>query len=113
MTSARSAALLGLVTLLGMGCRESIDYNQGRIDFDPDRPEVPEAQEITPYDGDDETVLEAQRRFPTGLDLHQKVIWRTCTPNGGVCHNAKEYPDLRTPANLASAFEAPCNVQPG
>ena len=113
MTSARSPVLFGLVMLVAVGCRESIDYNDGRIDFEPDRPEVPETQEITPYDGDDETVQEAQRRFPTGLDLHQKVIWRTCTPNGGVCHNAKEYPDLRTPANLASAFEAPCNVQPG
>jgi hypothetical protein len=101
------------VLVLLAGCRESIDYNDGRIDFEPERPEVPDAEDITPYEGDDETVIEAQTRFPTGLDLHQKVIWRTCTPNGGVCHNAKEYPDLRTPANLASAFEAPCNVQPG
>jgi len=112
MFSARSvASLMALFALAA--CRESIDYNDGRIDFEPDRPEVPDNEQITPYEGDDETVLEAQRRFPTGLDLHQKVIWRTCTPNGGVCHNAKEYPDLRTPANLASAFESPCNVQPG
>ncbi|MCA9653707.1 MAG: hypothetical protein KC501_27560 [Myxococcales bacterium] len=58
-------------------------------------------------------VITAQERFPTGLDLHKKVIWRTCTPNGGVCHNRKEYPDLHTPANFAEAFSAPCNVQPG
>jgi len=110
---AHSAVALSLAVVALAGCRESVDYNSGRIEFDPDRPQVPEAEDITPYDGEDETVLEAQRRFPTGLELHQKVIWRTCTPNGGVCHNAKEYPDLRTPANLASAFEAPCNVQPG
>lgn len=113
MSSARSLFVLLTLPLVMAGCRESIDYNDGRIDFEPDRPEVPDSEEIAPYEGEDETVLEAQRRFPTGLDLHQKVIWRTCTPNGGVCHNAKEYPDLRTPANLASAFEAPCNVQPG
>ncbi|MCA9705992.1 MAG: hypothetical protein KDK70_09115 [Myxococcales bacterium] len=68
---------------------------------------------VEPYAGDDEIVLLAQERFPTGLDLHKKVIWRTCTPNGGVCHNRKEYPDLHTPANFAEAFSAPCNVQPG
>ncbi len=116
MPSARDPKLTLLLLLAAIavtGCRETIDYNQGRIDFDPDRPEVPDNENVEPYDGEDETVLEAQKRFPTGLDLHQKVIWRTCTPNGGVCHNAKEYPDLRTPANLASAFEAPCNVQPG
>ncbi|MGH1342611.1 MAG: hypothetical protein ACRBN8_13705 [Nannocystales bacterium] len=113
MRSAPNASLVAFALLALAGCRDTVDYNSGRIDFDPERPEVPEAEDIAPYDGDDETVLDAQMRFPTGLDLHQKVIWRTCTPNGGVCHNAKEYPDLRTPANLASAFEAPCNVQPG
>lgn len=102
-----------LTPLLLVGCRESIDYNSGNIDFDPDRPEVPAPEQVQPYNGNDEIVIDAQTRFPTGLDLHQKVIWRTCTPNGGVCHNAKEYPDLRTPANFAAAFEAPCNVQPG
>ncbi|MEM6289934.1 MAG: hypothetical protein AAGA54_01675 [Myxococcota bacterium] len=112
MRSADPRLLLVAVLALG-GCRETIDYNSGRIDFEPDRPEVPEVDDVLPYDGDDETVIEAQTRIPTGLDLHQKVIWRTCTPNGGVCHNAKEYPDLRTPANFAAAFEAPCNVQPG
>ncbi len=103
--------LLGLLTL--SACRETVDYNSGNIDFEPDRPEVPTSNDVQPYAGDDEIVLDAQARFATGLDLHKKIIWRTCTPNGGVCHNAKEYPDLRTPANLAAAFEAPCNVQPG
>jgi hypothetical protein len=109
------AALVALfVTGVGASaCREVVDYNSGNIGFDPDRPEVPEVEPVDPYDGDDPIVLEAQQRFPTGLDLHEKVIWRTCTPNGGVCHNSSEYPDLRTPGNFASAFGAFCNVQPG
>ena len=101
-----------LVLSLG-GCREFVDYNSGNIDFDPERPQIDEAPEVEPYTGDDEVVLQAQARFPTGLDLHKKVIWRTCTPNGGVCHNTKEYPDLHTPANFAAAFSAPCNIQSG
>ncbi len=107
-------ALLGLAAgLAAPGCRDFVDYNSGRIDFEPERPEIGEAPEVDPYSGDNEIVLEAQASFPTGLDLHKKVIWRTCTPNGGVCHNRKEYPDLHTPANFAEAFGAPCNVQPG
>jgi hypothetical protein len=103
-----------LVALLLLpACRETFDYNSGNIDFDPDRPSVNEPGEVEPYSGADPIVIEAQEHFPTGLDLHKKVIWRTCTPNGGVCHNAKEYPDLRTPAEFASAFDAPCNIQPG
>jgi hypothetical protein len=95
------------------GCREFVDYNSGHIDFEPERPQVDEAPEVEPYSGSDAVVLQAQARFPTGLDLHKKVIWRTCTPNGGVCHNTKEYPDLHTPANFAAAFSSPCNIQSG
>ncbi len=109
----RLAPSIALLALVLPGCREYVDYNSGRIDFEPERPQIDEAPEVEPYAGDDEIVLEAQTRFPTGLDLHKKVIWRTCTPNGGVCHNRKEYPDLHTPANFAAAFSAPCNVQPG
>lgn len=105
-------APLALLALTG-GCRDFVDYNSGRIDFEPERPQLDEPAEVEPYAGDDPTVLLAQERFPTGLDLHKKVIWRTCTPNGGVCHNEKEYPDLHTPANFAEAFSAPCNIQPG
>jgi hypothetical protein len=109
----RALSALGALALGLVGCREFVDYNSGNIDFDPDRPQIDEAAEVEPYTGDDEVVLTAQARFPTGLDLHKKVIWRTCTPNGGVCHNTKEYPDLHTPANFAAAFSAPCNIQSG
>lgn len=107
-----ACSALAIVALVP-GCREFVDYNSGNIDFEPDRPEINDAEEVEPYDGDNELVIEAQERFPTGLELHNKVIWRTCTPNGGVCHNAAEYPDLRTPATFVEAFSAPCNIQAG
>ncbi len=111
-STAKLLAGFGLVALFG--CRgEAYDYGGGNIDFDPERPGFDEPEPIEPYDGDDPIVLEAQANFPTGIEFHQKVIWRTCTPNQGVCHNAKEYPDLRTPASFVSAFNAPCNVQAG
>ena len=94
-------------------CHEAKDYAGRDIKFTPNRPNYEQQGEVEPYLGDDPLVVEAQQRFPTGLEFHQKVIWRTCTPNGGVCHNNKEYPDLRTPANFMQAFSSPCNIQPG
>lgn len=88
-------------------------WDPGEIEFEPERPEPSEPADVPPYTGDDPYVLEAQSNLPTGLDLHQKVIYRTCTPNGGVCHNSKEFPDLRTPANFVDAFGANCNIQYG
>lgn len=57
-----------------------------------------------------EYVEEAKREFPTYLDLHQKVIVRTCTPDEGVCHNKKEYPDLHTPQTMLGVLGSPCNL---
>lgn len=68
---------------------------------------------VEPYTGDDETVLDAQARLSTGSELHAKVVLRSCGPLGGVCHNQKEYPDMRTPYNFLSLIDAPCNVQSG
>ncbi|MEX1364312.1 MAG: hypothetical protein AB1Z98_14395, partial [Nannocystaceae bacterium] len=62
-----------------------------------------------PEDGR-EFVEEAKKEFPTYLDLHEKVIARTCTPFPNVCHNNKEYPDLRTPQAMLSMLGAPCNL---
>jgi hypothetical protein len=101
-----------LAVLLG-SCTFSTDFDPGEIDFEPNRPETESPDDPAPYTGDDEIVLEAQSKFRTGIELHQKVIWRTCTPNGGVCHNSKEFPDLRTPANFVAAFGQNCNVQYG
>jgi hypothetical protein len=84
------------------------------IEFEPNRPSSSQDDsEVDDYSGDNEHVQEAQERFRTGLDLHRKVIYRTCSPNGGVCHNSSEYPDLQTPANFFDTIGAPCNVQPG
>ena len=110
------AGLFALLTLVPVGC--TVDFTEeglgSEIAFEAERPEVRESpQEVARYSGDEPNVQEAQERFPTGLELQRKVVWRTCTPNGGVCHNSKEYPDLHTPANFAATIDAPCNVQPG
>lgn len=106
-----SSLLLALV--LAAGCRQGGLYPDGEINNEADRPEYGDADDVAPYAGDNELVLEAQAEFPTALDFHQKVIWRTCTPFDGVCHNSKEYPDLRTPAGFIETFGAPCNLQFG
>lgn len=108
----KSLVLAGLALSLA-ACTTGTSFDPGEIDFEPERPETSSPDDPDPYTGDDEIVLEAQSQFRTGIELHQKVIWRTCTPNGGVCHNSKEYPDLRTPANFVNAFGAHCNVQYG
>ncbi len=82
-------------------------------EFEPRRPEIDPAAEVPEYAGDDEYVRQAQERYRTGLDVQQKIVYRTCTPFDGVCHNKKEYPDLHTPANFIDAIGAPCNLQPG
>ena len=88
-----AAILLGSAALIhAAGCSKygGKTYDQEDISFDPDRPEVGDDDNpIDPYTGDNEIVLEAQANFRTGLEFHDKVIWRTCTPNGGVCHNNK------------------------
>jgi len=71
----------------------------------------PEQKEA--YTGSDPSVLEAQERLPTGSELHAEVVLRSCGPLGGVCHNKKEYPDMRTPSNFVGLIGAPCNVQSG
>src|SRR5690606_36022586 len=86
---------------------EGLEWSDGGPSF------LTDATEVEPYTGSDPTVMEAQQRLPTGSALHSEVILRSCGPLGGVCHNRKEYPDLRTPANFLSIINAPCNVQSG
>ena len=104
--------------LLGVGCGEEPKSRQeilgGEIQYEKNRPSVGDGEsQVEPYTGSNEHVLTAQQKFRTPLDLHRKVIQRTCSPTGGVCHNQKEYPDLHTPANFLATVEAPCNAQPG
>ncbi len=65
-----------------------------------------------PSDNEDvkEYIEEAKKDFPTYEDIHVKVIQRTCTPFQNVCHNNKEYPDLRTPQGVIDRIGRPCNL---
>jgi hypothetical protein len=69
-------------------------------------------EDVDPPDGPpvEEYIEEARAEFPTYADLHEKVVKRTCSPNGGVCHNEKEYPDLHTPQQMLSQLDVPCNL---
>ena len=111
--TSRRFAFLGLLALAGCGVQTPED-SLGQIGFTPSRPGTPiTGTTATPYTGSDPLVLEAQARYQTGLDLHRKLVLRSCGGTNGVCHNQKEYPDLHTAATFASAVDAPCNVQPG
>lgn len=109
----RALLISALALTLACSGGETPNPLQGSIDFEPDRPTYTGGQTATPYTGTEPLVLDAQARYQTGLDLHRKLILRSCGPNNGVCHNTKEYPDLRTPATFAQSIGAPCNVQPG
>ena len=65
-----------------------------------------------PADNDEvkEYIEEAKAEFPTYEEIHVKVIQRTCTPFQNVCHNNKEYPDLRTPQGVIDRIGRPCNL---
>ncbi len=67
------------------------------------------AADPTAADPAEQAIAEARELYPTYLDLHAGVVARTCTPNEGVCHNQKEYPDLHTPQTMLAAIGAPCN----
>ncbi len=111
----RLALGLGLgasLILCAPGCFQSSDTEYGSLGFDSTLPTFAQPQTVPEYTGSDPDVLDAQTRLRTGLDLHRKVIVRTCAVTGGVCHNTKEYPDLHTPANFLSSVRAPCNAQP-
>jgi hypothetical protein len=102
--------------LAAMACGDSgAGYNppEGPLPFEPIRPDRDDPADPAPYTGSDPIVLAAQEEYRTGLDLHVKVIRRTCSPTEGVCHNTKEYPDLHTAENVLAAVDAPCNVQAG
>jgi len=111
--SLKRGLLFAALALFACDTGPTTDPLQGEISFTPDRPAYTGGQTATPYTGSDPLVLEAQSTYRTGLDLHRKLVLRSCGPNNGVCHNSKEYPDLRTTATFAATIGAPCNVQPG
>lgn len=97
-----------------LGCAGNDGFDPGKLQFEEARPELAQPGAGTgSYTGDNPVVLEAQRALFDGFALHSEVIYPTCGPINGVCHHAKEYPALHTPANFLGAIDAPCNVQPG
>ena len=111
----KRSLLVGPLAALALACGASKapTGDSGNIDFDPHRPTLGTPTTVAPYTGSDPDVQAAQRTYPTGLDLHRKLILRTCAGTNGVCHNQKEYPDMHTPATFLSTIGAPCNVQSG
>lgn len=53
---------------------------------------------------------EAKANYPTALDLHQKIVSRSCAPNAGVCHDTSNYPELSTPAAFIATINSWCNL---
>jgi hypothetical protein len=110
----RAILLCSVSCALAVGCSGSDDFDPGKLRFDEARPELAEpGRSPGSYSGDNAIVLEAQSKLFDGFALHSEVIYPTCGPINGVCHHAKEYPALHTPANFLGAIDAPCNVQPG
>lgn len=68
------------------------------------------SSETPPLTVGGQIVVAAKETIPTMLDLHTTVFQRTCSPDGGVCHNSKEYPDLHTAGNLLDSIWKPCNL---
>ncbi len=112
MTRSLLAASLGALAL-ACGSSSSGTEDPGTIPFEPQRPAPGTPTQVAPYAGSDVDVLAAQLTYPTGLDLHRKLVLRTCGGTNGVCHNQKEYPDLHTPGTFLASVNAPCNVQSG
>lgn len=56
-------------------------------------------------------VTEARTLFPRTLDMHQKIVARSCAPNTGVCHNTSNYPDMSTPSSMLQAVGSWCNLE--
>lgn len=118
----RQRVPLLLVSCLGLACANVGDGDGDGLGEPPGEGEAESGEgsggEDEPTEGEPDEpgdegpnfVDEAKKEFPTYLDLHEKVITRTCTPNENVCHNNKEYPDLRTPQAMLGMLGSPCNL---
>lgn len=56
-------------------------------------------------------VDQALQAFPRFIEVQDKVIARSCSPNPGVCHQSNNYPDLSTPGNVIGSIGLPCNLE--
>ncbi len=102
---------LALVMML-CSCGGYGTTEEEQIDYDPGAPTFPGDRVVAPYTGSNGDVQTAQATMYTGFDFHKQVIQPNCSPIGGVCHNQKEYPDMRTTATFLSMIGARCNAAP-
>jgi len=111
----RASSLLCLCFVISACTASPLPPEQvaGDIPFTPVRPTLPGSRTVTPYEGTQPLVHDAQDIYPTGDDLYRKFVLRSCGPLAGVCHSAKEYPDMHTPGSFFALIGADCNVQPG
>jgi hypothetical protein len=60
-----------------------------------------------------ETDLDARRLYPDLAALYggDQGLYRGCAPNGGVCHNAREFPDLHTLGSIVDNIGRNCNAR--
>jgi hypothetical protein len=56
---------------------------------------------------------EARRLYPDlpALYAGDQGIYRGCAPNGGVCHNSHEFPDLHTVGSIVDNIDRGCNAR--
>lgn len=73
---------------------------------------LPDVEGALPGPVDEPAVVtDARTLFPRTLDMHQKIVARSCAPNTGVCHNTSNYPDLSTPGSMLQAIGSWCNLE--
>lgn len=97
--SFRVAVLAGGLALAG--CEGGLGGGQDDGGEEDTGPEPQEPEDV---------IDQAKEELPTYLDLHTNVIARTCSPDEGVCHHAKEYPDLTSPQAMLGGIGMDCNV---
>ncbi len=59
----------------------------------------------------DDNDVEARTRYPDLAALYdgEQGIYRGCGPNGGVCHNGNEFPNLDSLGSIIANIGVPCN----
>jgi hypothetical protein len=63
----------------------------------------------------DDSDHEARTRYPDLAALYEgeQGIYRGCGPNGGVCHNGNEFPNLDSLGSIIANIDVPCNQKQG
>jgi hypothetical protein len=74
-------------------------------------PSRPSYDDPLPDPGPGAETIAAMAEYPTLVELYQgdRGIYRGCGPNNGVCHNAKEFPNLSTLGSILEHTSLPCN----